>query len=75
MVCLLWAVTVLFEQRVPPSAFLFLRVYCACNRPSFLPTVFEFASAFNGDLNQWDVGKVTSMDESKSMRIVENYFT
>ncbi len=34
--CLLWAVTVLFDQMVLPSAFLLLRVDCACNRPSCL---------------------------------------
>ncbi len=49
---------------------LFLRV-CESNRPSFLATVFRFASAFNGDLSQWDVATVTSMSRSKSIRIVE----
>ncbi len=57
------------------SAFFFLRVDCECNRPSFLATVFWRASAFNGNLNQWDVGKVTTMEESKSIRIVENDLT
>jgi hypothetical protein len=33
-------------------------------------TVFIQASAFNGDLNQWNVAKVTSMSHSKSIRIV-----
>jgi surface protein len=55
--------------------FLFLRVDCECNRPSFLGTVFWGASAFNGDLSQWDVAKVTSMSESKSIRVVENDLT
>jgi surface protein len=50
----------------------FLRVDCECNRPSFLATVFSKASAFNGDLNQWDVAEVTDMTASKSTRIVEN---
>ena len=54
---------------------LFLRVDCECNRPSFLATVFSYASAFNGDLNQWDVGIVTDMSYSKSIRIVENDLT
>jgi hypothetical protein len=46
---------------------LFLRVDCECNRPSFFATVFRSAaSAFNGNLNQWDVAKVTDMRESKS---------
>ena len=54
---------------------LFLRVDCECNRPSCLATVFYYASAFNGDLNQWDVAKVTSMFESKSLCIVENDWT
>jgi surface protein len=48
---------------------LFLRVACEYNRPSFLATVFSGASAFNGDLNQWDVAKVTTMAASKSIRI------
>ena len=54
---------------------LFMRVDCECNRPSFLGTVFLKASAFNGDLSQWDVAKVTSMYESKSIRIVKNDLT
>ncbi len=54
---------------------LFLRVDCECNRPSFLSSVFYRAAAFNGDLNQWDVGKVTDMNSSKSIRIVENDLT
>jgi surface protein len=48
-----------------------LRVDCECNRPSCLATVFYEASAFNGDLNQWDVAKVADMHYSKSIRIVE----
>jgi surface protein len=35
-------------------------------------TVFMNAIAFNGDLNQWDVTKVTDMSSSKSIRILEN---
>ncbi len=54
---------------------LFLRVDCECNLPSFLATVFREASAFNGDLNQWDVATVTDMGGSKSIRIVENDLT
>ncbi len=54
---------------------LFLRVDCECNRPSFLATVFQSANAFNGDLNQWDVAKVTTMADSKSIRMVENDLT
>ena len=54
---------------------LFLRVDCECNRPSFLATVFEIASAFNGDLKQWNVATVTDMAYSKLIRIVENDFT
>jgi surface protein len=38
----------------------------------FLAAVFYQASAFNGDLNQWNVAKVTTMSNSKSIRIVEN---
>ncbi len=33
------------------------------------------SSAFNGDLNQWDVAKVTLMESSKSIRIVANDLT
>jgi surface protein len=51
---------------------LFLRVDCECNRLSFLATVFANASAFNGDLSQWDVATVTDMSWSKSIRIGEN---
>ena len=54
------------------SAFLFLRADCECNRPSVLATVFESASAFNGDLNNWDVATVSDMSGSKSLRIVVN---
>ncbi len=61
--------------RVLPSAF----VSCALavNVIGFLyrATVFYGASAFNGDLNQWDVAKVTNMKESKSKCIVENDLT
>jgi surface protein len=46
-----------------------LRVDCECNWPSFLATVFADASAFNGDLSQWDVAIVTDMSGSKSIRI------
>jgi hypothetical protein len=52
---------------------LFLRVDCECNRSSSLATVFYSASAFNGDLNQWDVAKVTTVEASKSICIVKNY--
>ena len=38
----------------------------------FLATVFQSANAFNGDLNQWDVAKVTNMAASKSIRLFEN---
>jgi hypothetical protein len=51
---------------------LFLRVACECNRPSLLATVFYQATAFNGDLHQWDVAKVTAMHYRKSICIVEN---
>jgi surface protein len=44
-------------------------VDCECNRPSFVVTVFYGATAFNGDLNQWDVAKVITMEASKSIRI------
>jgi hypothetical protein len=54
---------------------LFLRVDCECNRPSCLAIAFQFASVFNGDLNQWDVAKVTTMPGSKSIRILENDVT
>ncbi len=54
---------------------IFLRVDCECNRPGFLATVFASASVFNGDLNLWDVAKVTDMSFSKSNCIVENDLT
>ena len=37
----------------------------------FFATVFEYASAFNGDLSQWNVASVTSMSYSKSIIILE----
>ena len=52
-----------------------MRVDCECNRPSFFATVFYQASAFNGDLSQWDVAKVTSMSSSKSISILEKDLT
>ena len=55
--------------------FLFMRVDCECNRPSFLGTVFADSYDFNGDLSRWDVANVTSMSESKSIRVVENDLT
>ncbi len=36
-----------------------------------ITTVFNRAYAFNGDLNQWGVAKVTTMYESKSISILE----
>ncbi len=41
----------------------------------FLATVFNYASAFNGDLNQWDVSNVTDMSASKSISILEDDLT
>jgi surface protein len=54
---------------------LFLRVDCECNRPFFLVTAFNSASAFNGELSRWDVAKVTTMSSSKSICISENVWT
>jgi surface protein len=71
-VCLFWTVTV-FDQCF--FRLLFLNVDCDCNRSSVHPTVFNSASAFNGDLNQWDVAKVTTMKGGKSIRIEENDLT
>ena len=34
--------------------------------------MFYGAGAFNGDLSQWNVAKVTTMDNSKSILILEN---
>jgi hypothetical protein len=51
---------------------LFLDIECESNRPSFLVTVYYDASAFNGDLNQWDVANVNYMCDSKSRRILDN---
>jgi hypothetical protein len=53
---------------------------CECNRHSFLATVFESASVFYGDLSHeglslWDVAKVTTMLNRKSIRILENDVT
>ncbi len=54
---------------------LLLRVDRECNRPFFLATVFQSASAFNGDLSQWDVATVFTMQQSKSIRIGGNDLT
>jgi surface protein len=74
--CVLWSVWVFWSGFI---RLFFLRVDCECNRPSFLATVFAVlnfpASAFNGDLSQWDVAKVTDMSYSKSIRILENDLT
>jgi hypothetical protein len=43
--------------------------------PCFLATVFYQASAFNGDLYKWNVAEVTTMYQSKSIRIAENDLT
>jgi surface protein len=51
---------------------LFLRVDCECNGLSFLGTVFHSASSFNGDVKQWNVAKVTNMQECKLIRKLEN---
>ncbi len=53
---------------LPPSCL--ARLTCECNRHSVVVTVFGFSS-FNGDLNKWDVAKVTKMAASKSIRVVE----
>jgi hypothetical protein len=71
--CAFFGLSQYFDQG--SSAFFFLRVDCECNRPSFLATVFQDASAFNGVLNRWDVAKVTTMSDSKSVRIVDNALT
>jgi surface protein len=72
-VCLIWAVEVFWSGFL--LRLLFLRVDCECNRPSFFATVFNGASAFNGDLSRWNVAAVTNMLVSKSICIVENGLT
>ncbi len=57
---LLWAVSSILMRVLPPS---------------FLATVFEADSAFNGDLSKWNVAKVTNMQLSKSIRIMEKDLT
>jgi hypothetical protein len=47
---------------------------CECNTPSFLATVFQWVP-FNGDLNKWNVAKVTNMGGSTSLRILKNDLT
>jgi surface protein len=48
---------------------------CALTVIAIGAKVFLSASAFNGDLNQWDVAKVTTMKGGKSIRIEENDLT
>ncbi len=57
------------------SAFLSCAFDCECIRPSVVATVFDWAEAFNGDLNKWDVAKVSDMRRSKSIRVVESALT
>ena len=54
----------------PP--FLFLCVDFECNRDSLLATVFSGCYEFNGDLNQWDVAKVSDVNKSKLIHIWQN---
>ncbi len=65
----------LYSDQGPSFRLLFLRIDSECNRPYFLATVFSSASAFNGDLSQWNVAKVTTMAYSKSILILENDVT
>jgi hypothetical protein len=61
----IWAVSPCFFAR-----------FCEYNRSSFLTLAFKDTRlAFNGNLNQWDVAKVTTMRGSKSICIVENDLT
>ncbi len=53
----------------------FLWFPCEIFRCSPSATVFYSASAFNGDLSVWDVAKVTTMYQSKSIRILYNDLT
>ena len=77
---------ILFEECVPSlgchsilipgsSAFFSCALLVNVMGHLFLATVFYNANAFNGDLNQWDVAKVTTMSYRKSIRIVENDLT
>jgi surface protein len=70
-----WVNGVMYFDQSSSFQFLFLRIDCECNRPSFLAPVFHTTSVFNGDLSLWNVEKVTNMQESKSVRIVNNDLT
>ncbi len=70
-----WSDVRLYSDQGSFFRHLFLRVDCECNRPSFLATVFYQATAFNGDLNKWDVAKVTNMRSSESVLLLENDLT
>ncbi len=61
--------------RVLPFAFFSCALTVNIIGLSFLATVFFQASVFNGDLNQWDVAKVTNMRGSKLIRIRTNALT
>ncbi len=43
--------------------------------PSFLATVFCSNTVFNGEVNMWDVSKVTNLYAGRSIRMFENDFT
>ncbi len=49
---------------------LFLRVDCERTRRSFLATVFNGASVFNGDISRWNVTKVATMESSKWIIVI-----
>ncbi len=49
-------------------------VWCGYDAES-CGSAYVAMQSFNGDLNQWDVAKVTTMSGSKSIRVVENDLT
>jgi hypothetical protein len=57
-------------HRFLPSTFLFLHVTVHVIGLLVFATVFWDAFAFNGDLNLWNVAKLTDTSGSKSIRIV-----
>ncbi len=74
-ICWVGAIAVGCEWSLPSLSFLDHSILSGVLPPSFLATVFLSASAFNGDLNKWDVSKVTTIYSSKSIRVCKNGLT
>ncbi len=73
----LWAELTFFSTTVlcQGSSAFFYCVDCEWKLPSFFATAFYQVSVFNSDISKWDTSKVTTMENCKSLRIIENDLT